>query len=186
MVTINRRHIIKCTETYSEEVPVKYGVPQGSVLGPLCYILYVNDLITNVMNKTNAKIIMYADDTVLLVEDNVASVATEHMQRVLDSVSVWCQANKLTVNTKKTKQMLVLRSNDYDNDVEALQVRINDNALSNVTTYRYLGIDRDRNLTYRNAVHNTYLKANKKLFTLRKMNYVVAYLNKVNVQRNKF
>ena len=42
-------------------------------------------------------------------------------------------------------------------------------ALANVPTYKYLGVDLDRNLSYENAVHNTYLKANKKLFTLRKI-----------------
>ena len=70
---------------------------------------------------------------------------------------------------KKTKHMLVLRNKDFQIDVELLNVKFNNLPLSNVMAYKYLGIDLDRNLTYEAAVHNTYIKANKKLFTLRKI-----------------
>ena len=131
--------------------------------------MYVNDLINNVINNTEANIIMYADDTVLLVKNVQAGTATENMQLVLDNVEDWCRRNKLTVNAKITKHMLVLRSRDCMDKVDSLKVKFSDTALSNVPTYKYLGVDLDRNLTYENAVHNTYLKANKKLFTLRKI-----------------
>ena len=65
--------------------------------------------------------------------------------------------------------MLALRNNNYAGDVESLVVKMSNTALANVSTYKYLGVDLDRNLSYENAVHNTYLKANKKLFTLRKI-----------------
>ena len=97
----NRRHIVKCAEFYSDEVDVRYGVPQGSVLGSLCFIMYVNDLISNITQNTQAKIIIYADNTVLLTESSIPATATKKMQNVLNSVSSWCQLNKLTVNTKK-------------------------------------------------------------------------------------
>ena len=93
---------------------------------------------------------MYTDDTVLLVENSIPALATEYMQKVLDEVSSWCQQNKMTVNARKTKHMLVLRQKDFPEATE-------------------LGVDLDRNLTYEAAVHNTYIKANKKLFTLHKI-----------------
>ena len=86
----------------SNEVSVNYGVPQGSVLGPLCFILYVNDLITDITNNTQARIIMYVDGTVLLTEICIPALATDCMQNTLDRVSTWCTLNKITVNTKKT------------------------------------------------------------------------------------
>ena len=84
-------------------------------------------------------------------------------------MSSWCHNNKLTVNAKKTKHMLALRNNNYPGVVESLVVKMSNTALANVSTYKYLGADLDRNLSHENAVHNTYLKANKKLFTLRKI-----------------
>ena len=165
----NRRHTVKCAGVCSNEVNVKYGVPQGSVLGPLCFILYVDDLIHTITSKTQAKIIMYADDTVLLVENSAPELVINDMQEVLGEVSTWCERNRMTVNAKKTKHMLVLRNKDFQTDVELLNVKFNNLPLSNVMIYKYLGIDLDRNLTYEAAVHNTYIKANKKLFTLRKI-----------------
>ena len=165
----NRQHVVKCSDFCSKEFNVNYGVPQGSVLGPLCFILYVNDLIECITENTPAKIIMYADDTVLLVENENPSLATDQMQDVVDSVSRWCQVNKMTVNAKKTKHMLVLRKNDCLDVVTSLSVNFNGTALSNVEAYKYLGVDIDKELSYEQAVHNTYVKANKKLFTLRKI-----------------
>ena len=75
----HRRHKVNCAGVSSNEVAVKYGVPQGSVLGPLCYIIYVNDLITNVTTNTEANI-MYADDTVLLVGNSCPAAAVDSMQ----------------------------------------------------------------------------------------------------------
>ena len=80
----NRRHVVSCSGTRSEEVRVKYGVPQGSVLGPLCFILYVNDLIAYISQNKEAEIIMYADDTVILVENDDPILAINSMQKVLD------------------------------------------------------------------------------------------------------
>ena len=98
----HRRHKVNCAGVSSHEVAVKYGVPQGFVLGPLCYIIaYVNDLITNVTTNTEANIIMYADYTLLLVGNSCPAAAIDSMQRVLDKVSSWCHNNKLTVNAKK-------------------------------------------------------------------------------------
>ena len=77
--------------------------------------------------------------------------------------------DRLTVNIKKTKQMLVLRNKDLIEATETLSVNFAGASLANVSSYKYLGVDLDRNLTYENAAHNTYVKANKKLFTLRKI-----------------
>ena len=120
----NRRHVVRSEGFCSKEVSVKYGVPQGSVLGPLCFILYVNDLISTIAENTQAKIIMYADDTVLLVDDEDPVIATRGMQAVINRVSDWCITNKMTVNAKKTKHMLVLRTRDGNDKSRIFQMLI--------------------------------------------------------------
>ena len=132
----NRRHIIKCAWVCSKEVSVNYGIPQGSVLGPLCFILNVNDLITGIINNTQARIIIYADDTVLLTESSTPALATDYMQNTLDCVSTWCTLNKMTVNTNKTKHILGLRNKKLFNKAEALTVNFDDVSLSNVSSYK--------------------------------------------------
>ena len=104
----NRRHTVRCNDISSVPTSVKYGVPQGSVLGPLCFIMYVNDLISHIHRHTHAEIIMYADDTVLLTDSDHPPNAIVNMQSILNQASIWCAKNKLTINAKKTKHMIVL------------------------------------------------------------------------------
>ena len=56
----NRRHVVKCANMTSSEINVHYGVPQGSILGPLYFIIYVNDFLTKISTCNNLSIIMYA------------------------------------------------------------------------------------------------------------------------------
>ena len=74
---------------------VTCGVPQGSVLGPLFFILYVNDVQDAVKG---AKLQLYADDTVIHVADANPMSAEQKLQLSLDQFSKWCKGNKLTLN----------------------------------------------------------------------------------------
>ena len=87
------------------ELPVKYGTAQGSILGQLIVILYVNDIF-ELMEKDNS-IFMYADNTLLISKaDNINEVMSK-AQKALQSMSNWCHANKLSINLAKTKFMVI-------------------------------------------------------------------------------
>ena len=91
------------------------------------------------------------------------------MQHILGHICNWCKVNKLTINAKKTKHMLVLRNQTLIDACSSLEVNIAGSILANVSYYKYLGVDIDRKLSYEEAVHSTYVKANRKLFTLRRI-----------------
>ena len=88
----NRKHIGQTNMAMSSPADVKYCVPQGSTLGPLLSILYVNDL--GAPDRTGA--LMYADDTVLYAtdQDPIESVNKTPLDKLMD----WCSINKLTIN----------------------------------------------------------------------------------------
>ena len=79
------------------------GVPQGSILGPLLFLLFVNDMDQDLIHS---KVLLYADDTVLYASNNHEEVAHLWVSENLQLISKWCSANQLTINTNKTKVML--------------------------------------------------------------------------------
>ena len=85
------------------------GVPQGSVCGPLLFLIYIND-IANVL--VHCKVSLYADDTVIYIEHNDVNEAMERIQSDLNNLAEWCTRNKLMINSKKTKYCIYgMRSN---------------------------------------------------------------------------
>ena len=81
---------------------VTCGIPQGSTVGPLMYIIYMNDISTSLKN---CKYQLYADDTVLYLSENCLCIndATNRMCTDLGTFKKWCDKNKLTMNVKKNK-----------------------------------------------------------------------------------
>ena len=99
----------------SEPLTITYGVPQGSVLGPKLFLLYINDL-THVIQ--NCKIFLYADDIVLFKEMDKNQVARNLtlLQEDVTAVANWCKVNELTINLSKTKAQFFPKSRNVDCD----------------------------------------------------------------------
>ena len=102
----NRKHFVISSGVSSSQLNIRYGVPQGSVLGPLLFLLYINDLPDSI---ENSKVTLYADDTVLLAKSSSVT-AQEKLQKDLSDADDWCNRNKLTINTKKKRSNLVWKS----------------------------------------------------------------------------
>ena len=77
----NRRHVVDCNGYQSKQSYVPYGVPQGSILGPSLFIIYVNDLLYLKEENSVASIEMYTDDTALHVSDSCAIKDRQHRSR---------------------------------------------------------------------------------------------------------
>ena len=115
----------------SSRATVECGVPQGSVLGPLFFILYVNDMQHAVQG---ANIQLYADDTVIFASDRDPENAVRKLEPNLNKFAQWCSSNKLSLNVKKTKLMTFGTRNKVKKAKE-VKVSVNDKALQLVPTY---------------------------------------------------
>ena len=160
-----RQQRVLANDTYSNYQDITQGVPQGSVLGPLFYIIYANDL-ANIV--TNCKMAMYADDTVLYISSKNFDVSVEKMQRDINSLSQWCAMNGITVNTTKTKVM-VFGSNNNLSKIPQFELKFGDAPLQAVTSYTYLGIPLDNRLTYNLYVSKIISSVTAKLKQFKRM-----------------
>ena len=88
----------------SVELPVTYGDPQGSILGPLLFVIYINNL-PNVQDSYQAS--LYADDAVIYCYGSSSQELTDWLNRDLLAVAKWQNEHKLTLNLDKTKCMLI-------------------------------------------------------------------------------
>ena len=161
----NRQQRVFANDTYSTYQGITQGVPQGSVLGPLFYIIYANDLADTLKN---CKMAMYADDTVLYISDKDFNMSVKKMQNDINSLSQWCNKNGITVNTEKTKVM-VFGSNNNLSKIPQFEIKFGDIALQMVTSYTYLGILLDNRLTYNLYVSKIISSVTAKLKQFRRM-----------------
>ena len=109
----NRTQYVSYKGTKSECSVVTHGVPQGSVLGPLLFILYTNDLPNSIKHS---KTILFADDTTIYATGNNSADLFEKVNEDLSHLTDWFRANQLSVNASKTKYMLISSKNNRCNN----------------------------------------------------------------------
>ncbi len=127
---------------------IEIGVPQGSCLGPLLFLVYINDLPFGVQNST---VSMYADDTSLYIQSKDITQLNEALNEDLESLDNWLKGNKLSLNVIKTQSMLMCtrpRLQALVNNGDELSLKIKNEPLDVVQSVKYLGVQVDRHLDW--------------------------------------
>ena len=134
-----RKQIVKIGEYKSNELYNNLGVPQGSILAPLLFSIYMNDMPKFVKH---GKINLFADDTLITVSDKNIDNGIQNMNENLKSISDWLKINKLKLNVSKTKGMIIYTKNEPYN----LRLFLDDYEIETVKSIKYLGIIIDSKL----------------------------------------
>ena len=99
----NRSQYVDFDSNVSSSLPVRCGVPQGSILGPLLFLLYINDI----SHSTTENILSFADDTTVFLSDSDPTRLFSRANKSLEAVFHWFCANRLSLNAKKTQYMVI-------------------------------------------------------------------------------
>ena len=163
----NRTQYTVVDDTRSSLLGVNCGVPQGSVLGPMLFLLFINDLGSAIKHSLYK---LYADDTVLYSkctgEDNV--ILSMKMQEDLDNVSVWCRTNAIMMNVKKTKTM-IFGTKHRLSLADPPQMNVDGRLLECVSSYKYLGTHVDSELNFIRQSNETIKSISYKFYFLGKI-----------------
>ena len=121
------------------------GIPQGSCLGPLLFILYVNNF-EQCLEKCTAN--MYADDTSVICSAEGLTELCNDLKTEVSNIAEWLRLNKLSLNTDKTEYMVVGHKRQTNSISEPIEIKINEEPIKRVQTVKYLGTMVDENLTW--------------------------------------
>ena len=145
----NRKQYTEIEDTTSTILPIQVGVPQGSILGPILFIIYVNDL-PQCSNKFD--FIMYADDTTLsstidsFCDINSNASADSLINAEIDKVIEWLKINKLSLNKNKSKYMTFHMPKKQ---IQHLTLKIDGINIEKVEEFNFLGLTMDTNLKWK-------------------------------------
>ena len=163
---MNRYQYVTINGTNSDYMNVLCGVPQGSILGPILFILYINDM-CNV--STLLKPILFADDTNLFYSGKDIDELCSVVSIELDKLCVWFQVNKLSLNTSKTNFMIFTNRSCDD----TYSVCMNGLNLSRVFVTKFLGVHMDSKLDWNYHIGIVRNKVAKNVSVMNRVKHVL-------------
>ena len=145
---------------------INAGVPQGSILGPLLFILFINDIVEEIQ----AEVRLFADDTsIFLIVDNPV-LSTERLNSDLDAVHNWAQNWLVMFNPEQNKAMTISRK--VNKPIHPV-LQMNSVPIQEVVNHKHLGITISNNGSWHDHIHSIVDKAYRRLNILRKYRFLL-------------
>lgn len=170
-----RSHCVKIGKSISQPLPVTRGVSQGSLLGPVLFLIYINEL-NNISNSF--KPILYADDTTLLFTNNDETELINTCNNTLNLFQTWSESNRLTINLDKSFYMIITNRQRPLN----ISLKINNRELEQVQKVKFLGVIVDNKINF--SHHTNYI--GKKISRSVGVMYRIKHLVPAKVLRNVY
>ena len=165
----NRQQFVKYGNETSDRQIMKCGVPQGSVLGPLLFLVYVNDL-PNCIRNCNT--LQFADDTTVYVSgSNIAQLFTK-LNSDLNILSDWFNSNKLSLNVNKSNYMLFSKSRNKLNHPSP-SLEIAGTRIERTHHFKLLGLIIDENLTWNEHIQSCVSKLTSAFYAINRLKHIV-------------
>ena len=177
---LDRTQIVRYGDTISDTMRVPAGIAQGTVLGPLLFIFYINDCVKTL---DKVKISMFADDCILYYCGNNWNNIHQIMQGELNMFIEWTVKNSLRLNESKTQSMIVGNRSKLSKIPTLVPFLIHGKSVKFVKQYNYLGIVLDAELSLIPMYKNIHKRVIDKVFMLKKLRKYLTYKSSVQIYK---
>ena len=166
---IGRKQRTKIDSSLSDSKTITYGVPQGSVLGPLLFLIYINDFHTAVIHSLTHH---FADDSALLYSNVSLKKVNKYINHDLSLVVEWLRANRISLNVAKTE--IILFHSKQNIPTKHLNFRVSGQKVNPVKITKYLGVYLDQNLSWEHHMKQLKTKLSRSSGLLAKLRYYMS------------
>lgn len=142
-------------------------MPQGSILGPLLFLVYINDLPQSISHQC----VLFADDTTIIIKSNQPQNLSSQVNKALGEIIKWLDTNKLKINISKTN---VIYFKTWKSKPIQLNVSYNTSVIEQIHCSKFLGITVDEHITWKTHIENVCVKINRFVFALRKITCITS------------
>jgi len=153
---------------YSRDGTLNFGVPQGSILGPLFFCIFINDLPLHITN-TNVSCELFADDSSLHSSSKQLDQVQSDLQQGINDVVEWCDLNKMTLHPNKSNSMVITSRQKHQRAPLILNLKLHADPIEQVTSHRVLGITVDQELRWDVHINNIRKILSKNLYLLSRL-----------------
>ena len=172
----NRSQYVEVNGIKSDLKHIQMGVPQGSILGPILFIIYINDI----YKSTSMNILSYADDTTVYISGNNIQSLVDTINKELAKIHTWLCTNCLTLNTSKTNLMIFSPTNkEYSLANHPIvikdQIIKECGSLKEDKSVKFLGIHLDQNLTWSHHIQHISSKISKNLYIMNRVKHFLPH-----------
>lgn len=155
-----RKQYVKLNSTKSETLELLLGVPQGSILGPLFFLIFINDMSSFIDFFCK----LFADDTTLAKVSASLPQLLEDFNLSITNLITWCTYNRLEINWSKTKAMIITNKHNTE---RPKHIEINGHLVEVVSNFKLLGVTLDEKLNFLQHVGQLRQSINKRLFSIK-------------------
>lgn len=174
----DREQKVIIEDVISKAKKTKHGVPQGSVLGPILFLLYINDITHYI--KENCRIVLFADDMVIYTIGNSSRELEANLNEQLRVLEGYLDDNSLALNKQKTKLMVM--KGPRENKGEWVSIKTCDGTvIEKVNEHKYLGVILDNKLTFKNHCDYIIKKVGKKISVLRRIGHFLSAMTRCTI-----
>ena len=162
---LKREQFVKVNNSSSSVLITSTGAPQGTVISPVLFSLYTN----NLRGSDSASMaVKFEDDTALVDTSNCPA----HFEEEAEKLHQWCEEHYLQLNVKKTKELLISPRRKDDDLDPVPQLTLGGELVERVSSYKYLGTTIDSGLTFNDSTQAIFAKCQQRTYLLRRLRYM--------------